>query len=433
MFFVYRAYDILSHYRKALIAALILFTAIFGVSVLLRGAIGKPYRTDVTVFMRAAQAAQAGQDIYDAKTERQWNYVYLPLLAVLLKPAAQLPLWVVVPAWYLLSMAMLAGTVVFTARLSTGVRAPIWRPAFLALALSLPALLNTVSRGQMGILSLFFSVGCFLLYRRKHPFLSGFLLGFAIVLKISPVFFLLGFFFIDRAWRVLAGALLAMIVFVFVIPGMVVGWDLNGEYLRTWYEAMKLATSEHAQQSQLWSQLLDPYSEDNQSFYSVLLRILGPARDQLVPGGDALVRLLSRGLGGLFLVMLSGLMVFRRIKKIKTGSFLEYALFPMLMLYASPVSEDHHYTVIYLLFVAAFYLLEDIRLSREARRGVAVAIWVCAFSVLLGMIFDPLNAVGAMVWGTLVLWLTLWFAHLFSILKYSAEAGMASDQYSGGE
>jgi len=43
-----------------------------------------PYRTDLTVFLRAAKAIELNQNIYDAKTMRQWNYVYLPLLAVLL-------------------------------------------------------------------------------------------------------------------------------------------------------------------------------------------------------------------------------------------------------------------------------------------------------------------------------------------------------------
>jgi hypothetical protein len=418
---VYKAYDFLRHYRKALTAALVVFVAVFGISVLLRGAVGKPYRTDVTVFMRAAQAVDAGQDIYDAKTERQWNYVYLPLLAVLLWPAAQVPLWVIVPVWYLLSMAMLAGTVICTARLSSSTGSPmVWRSAILALVLSLPAMLNTISRGQLGVLSLFFAVLCFLLYQRKRCFLAGFLLGFAIVLKISPLFFILGFFFMERAWRVLAGALLAMLLFVFLIPGTLVGWEHNLEYLRTWLEAMRLATSKLAQQSQLWSQLLDPYAEDNQSFYSVFMRLFGPAPEQFVAGADALVRLLSRGLAIVLLVLLSGVMVLRGIKKTSAGRFLEYSLFPMLMLYASPVSEGHHYTVVYLLFAAAFYAITDVTLDLKSRRWIEAAIWICAFSFLLGMIFDPLNYKGAMVWGTLVLWLTLLIVHGFRILKHPA-------------
>ncbi|MBP9865426.1 MAG: DUF2029 domain-containing protein [Candidatus Omnitrophica bacterium] len=432
MVFVYKIYDFLSRYRKALLAALVLFIAIFGISVLLRGAVGKPYRTDVTVFLRAAQAVDAGQDIYDAKTERQWNYVYLPLLAVLLRPAAHLPLWVVVPAWYALSMAMLAGTVIFTSRLCSSGQ-PVWRPALLALVFSLPATLNAVSRGQLGVLSLFFAVWCFLLYREKRAFLAGFLLGFAVVLKISPVLFLFGFFFFERAWRVLAGALLACILFVFVIPGALVGWEQNLEYLRTWFETMRLATSQLAQQSQLWAQLLDPYSEDNQSLYSVLLRLLGPARDHFSPGSDMFVRGVSRGLAGVLLLMASGGMLLRGFKKINRGRLLEYSLFPMVMLYASPVSEDHHYTVIYLLYAAAFYLLADGELSVKVRRWIEAAVWICALSVLLGMIFDPLNFVGAMVWGTLVLWLTLFFVQFFRVLKLPAVIHGPGDVSNGGE
>jgi len=433
MVFVYKVYDFLSRYRKALLAALIVFVTVFGISVLLRGAIGKPYRTDVTVFLRAAQAVDARQDIYDAKTERQWNYVYLPLLAVLLWPAAYLPLWAAVLLWYLISMAMLAGTVIFTGRFCRDGPRPVWSPALLALVLALPALLNTVSRGQMGVLSLFFAALCFLLYRKNRCFLAGILLGFAIVLKISPVFFLLGFFFFERAWRVLAGALLAFVLFVFIIPGALVGWELNLQYLRTWFEAMRLATSEQAQQSQLWSQLLDPYSEDNQSFYSVLLRLLGPARDQFTAGSDVFVRLLARGSAAILLALLSGVMVLRHLKKIKAGLFLEYSLFPMLMLYASPVSEDHHYTVLYLLFAAAFYLLRDVNLSGASRKGIEAAIWICAVSVLLGMISDSLNAFGAMVWGTLVLWLALWTVHFMRILKYPAGAKPAGEGCNLGE
>lgn len=432
MFFVYQSYQFLSQYRKVLLAALILFVTLFGVSVLLRGAVGKPYRTDVTVFLRAAQAVELRQDIYDAKTERQWNYVYLPLLAVLLRPVAHWPLWVVVPAWYLISMAMLAGTVICTARLSA--RGPhVYRAAILALVLSSPAMLNTVSRGQLGVLSLFFAILAFVLYHRQRCFLAGFLLGFAIVLKISPILFLLGFFFLERAWRVLAGVLFGFILFIFLIPSAVVGWEHNLEYLRTWFEAMRLATSQFAQQSQLWAQLLDPYSEDNQSVYSVLLRLAGPARDQFVAGSDTAVRLFSRVFGGVLLLMLSGMMCLRAVKKMKTGRFIEYALFPMVMLYASPVSEDHHYTVIYLMFAAAFYFIADTDLNPSVRRAVEIAMWVCTASVLLGMIFDPLNFGGAMLWGTMVLWLTLFFVQFFRVFKNSSNGSQLSVKCGEGE
>ena len=424
MFFVYRTYDFLSRYRKALLAALIVFIIAFGVSVLLRGAIGEPYRTDMTVFIRAAQAVDAGTDIYDAKTERQWNYVYLPLLAILLRPCAHLPLWFSVLAGYVLSAAMLAGTVYAAKCLDLG-KITAWRPAVLALVFSLPVMLNTMARGQLGILSLFFAVVCFVLYQKKRHFLAGFLLGFAIVLKISPVFFLLGFFFLQKAWRVLAGAALAALIFILIVPAAAVGWDRNLTYLQTWFEAMRLATSKFAQQSQLWGQLLDPYAEDNQSFYSVMMRLWGPARDQLVPGADTMVRFAARGLALLLLALLAGAMLLRQRKNIQKGLFLEYALFSMVMLYASPVSESHHYTTVYLLFLTALSLLAGPSLGLAARRWVEAALWIAVGSLLLGMIFDSLNYAGAFVWGTFFLWAVLWIVHLSKIL--TADRRSAND------
>lgn len=421
---IYRAYAFLSRYQKILFAALIIFAVLFSVNVLFRGAIGEPYRTDAAVFVRAAQAVDAGTDIYDAKTERHWNYVYLPLLSILLWPFAHLPLWCAVMLIYWLSAAMLAGTVFWGARLEAQ-PAPVWRPAVLALIFTLPVMLNTMARGQMGILSLFFAVLCFVLYRRNQHLAAGFLLGFAIVLKISPVFFLLGFFLIERAWKVLAGAALAFAIFILLFPAAAVGWEKNLQYLQTWFEAMSLATSQQAQQSQLWAQLLDPYAEDNQSFYSVMMRLWGPERGEFTAGADQAVRLASRGLSLLLIGALGSVMLYRQSKGSRRGLFLEYSLFPMLMLYASPVSEGHHYTVLYLPVLAALLILQTPRKS-PAFPWIQAAMGAAVLGLLLGMIFDPLNHAGAFVWSSLVLWLALLSVHALRIHKETKGAGIST-------
>ncbi len=223
----------------------------------------------------------------------------------------------------------------------------------------------------------------------------------------------------------MAGAAAGGIVFTLLVPAAVLGWGKNLHFVHNWFQIMALGASPQAQTSQLWAQLLDPYAHDNQSFYAVALRLWGPSAEQLQPGADAALRLWVRAAGLLLLGVLSGVSFYRKQLKIERGIFLEYALFPMAMLYLSPVSEAHHYTVVYLPVLAALWLLEEPEASKGGRIFLEGVLWFAALAVFLGLVFHPLNHAGAYVWGTLALWLGLLVHHG---LELKVIAGMERQQ-----
>lgn len=378
-----------------------------GISTFYRGAISPKQRTDLTVYLKAAEMIPIGRanHIYGIETERHWHYVYSPLLAVLLVPVVKLPLGVNVLLAYLLSIGALAGTL-FLSRSCTDKRGEAGWQLTLSSILCLPLFLNTLSRAQFGILMLFFSILVFYCYLKRWKFLAGFLLAFAVTLKISPLAFAVFFFLFKKEWKVLISALLGAALFCFVFPSLVIGFSMNWELLKTWHSLMAIGSSDKAHTIYLWSELFTPFANDNQSLYAVVTRLAWPSEAQFVTGSNVLIRTLTSAIGAFLL----GILFFKKLPA-KTekaqdpvGLFAEYSLYPMLMLFASPVTQIHHYTNLYLLFLAALFLLEQTPKNTLTHRSLLISFWVCAFSVFLGYVVEPLSAWGAPLWGSMLLW-----------------------------
>ncbi len=406
MNFVPKAYDFFRPHRNFFWAGIAGLVLVMAALVYFQGAMGQPKRTDVTVFVRAAQAVTHGENIYDVKTVRQWNYVYLPLLAVLFEPFARLPFWAVVMGWYALSVAMIFGLVFLAGRILDEDHRP-YPMAFTACLFCLPVILHTLARGQLGIFSLFSAALVFYLYQRGRFALAGMILGFSVVIKISPLLFLLGFFGIKRQWRLCLSAALSMVFFIFLFPALRLGMERNLSLLKFWFETMALAVSPRAQESPLWAQLLDPYAEDNQSIFAVLIRLFLP-QSLNFETGSAVYRLAARGLGGLFLAAAAALVFKNRCEKTPVRELTDFSFFPMVMLFASPASETHHYTLFYLPVLSALTLVQDARLSDGWRRAFILALAVSGGLFLTGILFNELNHYGAFVWGGLLLCGTLY-------------------------
>ncbi len=373
-----------------------------GISTVYRGGISKHQRTDFAVFVRAAQAVEANQNIYDVKTVRQWNYVYLPLLAILTVPLTYIPFPMAVFLWYVFSAG--AYVLVFKLAIRLGPNARDGFFAALAAALlSLPAFLNTLSRGQLGVLSVLFALGVFWLYLRKRDFLAGILLAFGIVLKTSPLAPLVFFFLFKRSWRVLAGCALGAVLFVLVIPSLPQGFSRNMFWLSEYFRITTYAVSDKGYDGLLWQQLVTPFAEDNQSAYAVLTRLKWGTEAAFIGHSNEAVRWVMRVLGGvlLFIAAAAGIKHSKRapVKRL----LLEYSLFPMVMLWVSPITQTHHYTVLYLLFLAgAFYLIETPPEDKRGRLFIHAGLLTGGFSFLAGLVSEPLAWWGVPVWGSMI-------------------------------
>ena len=199
-----------------------------------------------------------------------------------------------------------------------------------------------------------------------------------------------------------------MIFFVFLFPAFQLGLQRNWELLQFWFETMRVAVSPQAQQSPLWAQLLDPYAEDNQSIFAVLIRLfLPPSAD--FEAGSPVYSVIARVTAGTLLAALAALVFRQRREKDAVKELTDFGLFPMIMLFASPASEMHHYTLFYFPVLSALTLVQRERLSSGWRQMFLLALVVSGALFLLGILFGELNHFGAFVWGGLLLCGTLYF------------------------
>lgn len=394
-----------------LLAVLILFYAV-GISTVYRGAIANTKRTDLTVYLKAAEMVRIGNPghMYGVENSRHWHYIYSPLLALLLVPLSAWPLIINVILAYLLSLACLVGVILLSKYFTNRSETAPWQIA-LAGIFCLPLFLNTMTRGQLGVFILFFEVLVFYCYLKNRKVLAGIFLSFAVAMKISPLAFLYFFFLIKKEWKILTSAFLTSLFFLFVFPSFVLGMDMNWTLLTTWQKLMAQGSSDQAHQSYLWNEIFTPFADDNQSLYALLTRFFGPLEENFAKVSNAGIRFAASAFGIFLLVLLF-------LKKQpspfspqhnRVPLLAEYSLYPIAMLIASPVASLHHYTALYFLFLAALFLSEEQPLRSPRRLWLIIGVWICAFLLLGGYAIRFLKHWGSPLWGTLFLWFIVFF------------------------
>ena len=107
----------------------------------------------------------------------------------------------------------------------------------IAIVLALPPLLGDLSHNNVNIFILFLIAGCLEAYRRGWDIASGLVLGLAIACKVTPLMFL-AFFLYKRAGKVVAGCVLGLALWLVVVPGAIFGWERNLELLESWNSLM---------------------------------------------------------------------------------------------------------------------------------------------------------------------------------------------------
>jgi hypothetical protein len=214
----------------------------------------------------------AGANLYVGKNE----YPNPPVMAIVLRPFAELPPVVGAMAWFYAKVLMAVLAAVWTFRLVSpanpdregrggsaprsefaeasearrGAQTDHPRPhgrgspgqvpdavKAAAILLALPAILGDLSHNNINIFILFLLAACLELYRRRRDLASGLVLGLAIACKVTPLLFL-AYFAWKRAGRVVAGCALGLVLWLAVVPGAVFGWDRNAELLTDWYKLM---------------------------------------------------------------------------------------------------------------------------------------------------------------------------------------------------
>ncbi len=429
------------------------------------------HRTDLTVFTEAGAAFFDGRDPYRITNPRGWMYLYPPLFAILIAPLHFLqPQWQGV-TWYFLSLAMVWGCYRETVRLLRHLRvselsggrdaAKTWRwILFAALVAILLPTLDCLQRGQLGILILYLMLLGFRLVLSsgswKKAVAGGLVLALAIVFKVIPVlpvFFLIlflgarrlrhpeeadGFFrFAGTGGGVLAG----LILFVWLVPSLFIGWQSNTGHLKTWARLVgtqAVATSVEAHFS-------NPQGPRNQSLSNALYH----TGNQLVfwfseasepkpwlyndTAGRLMVSPAATHTVWAIRVLLVLLLIPVGWRMAVRGGLLDgaaaFGMACLAMLIVSPVTRGHYFMLQWpaVLFVSLW--VWNHHGSRKALLGAGIP---AALSVMhyvfitFPQMFGPLQT-GTLLLGTLGIGTALWYAGMAYYLSQSPPLDEPSD------
>jgi hypothetical protein len=231
----------------------------------------------------------------------------------------------------------------------------------------------------------------------QKPWSAGLALAGAIVLKIFPGLLLI--YWIARRRWVLAGATIVWLaVLMFVLPGAVFGIRGNAALLQRWVRTVAMPANRPDQSTGdvRYSQMISPYIDRNQSVQALAIRWIAGSREETADRSrEPLARRVAMGIN-LTLLLVSAWAFCRGGK----GQVLmEVCVVILLMLFMSPVSWSHNYTVLVLPLGTALAL----GFGANAR-PMRWAMIVFGIAVLLALTVRPAHTFGGLLAGTLVLW-----------------------------
>ena len=256
-----RLFDGLSPAERLGLVALGGLAVAFGLLVEVRSAFLQAHRTDLPIYLGAAQAVRSGGDPYAFVSERSCHYNYPPLLAILLTPLAGaapaaegpagLPFVLAVALWYGLGLtAALWGAHQLARALEAtspdpAVRAQPagcrrwWLLRLVPFLVCLPGVGRTLSLGQIDLVVLALLCATAAAAVRRQSARAGLWLSGAVCLKLIPAFLLL-YPLYRRDGRWLAGCAVGVAVGWGLVPAAVWGPARAWQEQRRWAEVVLL-------------------------------------------------------------------------------------------------------------------------------------------------------------------------------------------------
>jgi alpha-1,2-mannosyltransferase len=394
----------------------------------LRSAFLKRPMTDLQVYLRTAWAVRSGADLYQVTDDNGWHYNYPPLLAILLTPLADPPPYVArdgippfgvsVAIWYWLSVGCLVWGVHTLCRAleqtasDDSIRSQPpgcgrWRLLrFLPVLACLPAIGQTLVRGQVNLLvfaSLCGFIAAIVRGRRVH---AGIWLAGAICLKVIPALLLI-YPLWKRDFRCLAGCALGLVIGLGAIPAAVLGPQCTLSYFEEWTEVMlRPALGQGEDQSRV-KELINVRATDSQSPLVLLHNAIYPDRETRPFEASTGVRWGHRLIAASMTLMTLLAAGWSRKSNPQREALTLGALI-IVMVLASPVCHLHYFCLTLPLIIGML----AVAMTRQdsARRLysilglLAVNILCTTLPIFPGM--DLLRDHGLATVGTLLLWAT---------------------------
>ena len=225
---------------------------------------------DYPLWYWAGQQVLHGLNLY--RTDGQpFDFIYPPLSAVLLAIPAwfgKIPLYLClclmnVIAWWL--------TILYVNAMTGSGRTPgMWLfalPGFVTITW----VFDMFDLGQPNLVLLALMLYGFWSMQHQRPWMAGGMFALATAIKVFPVA-VLPYLVWRRQWAALAGMLVFLGVFLFVVPAPVRGFQSNIAELKTWYQGMVASSSEKGfgqRDEQNWSWV-------NQSIIAMTHRLTRP-------------------------------------------------------------------------------------------------------------------------------------------------------------
>ncbi|MGC8541836.1 MAG: glycosyltransferase family 87 protein [Phycisphaerae bacterium] len=410
--------------RWGLIALLIGIFA-FGCVTEVRSAFLKRRMTDVDTYFRAAWAVRVHKDPYNVTDTNGWHYNYPPLLATLLYPLADapakfsraglLPYPVSVAIWFLISIGCIWwGSHALAEALEKTSTDPAvrnmprfcrrwWALRIIPILVCLPAIGRAVVRGQVNsvLLMLFCFAGAALATRKR--FWAGFANGLAAALKVFPGFLIL--YGISRLrWTYLVGMAAALVVGLFVIPGIIMG----PQHMMAGYQRFAQVVLEPAfglnHNTSRDKELLDVNKTDSTSFEAMIDHTVYLGRH--APAPAKWMKLAHWGISAV-LVAITLLVEFLRRKDDPIFRNLFLGVLITIMMPIIPICHPHYFCMV--LPLVTVLLAARWEHDRTLPLGGALG-WVLIFfaaSHIMTVLPPPfyiLRGLGLVTYSALVLW-----------------------------
>ncbi len=226
---------------------------------------------DYPLWFWAGQQVLQGKDLYPSDPRAYFDFIYPPMPAVLLA----IPSWFGKMALYiclsLLNAAAWWITAIYSnAMTGSGKAANQWlfaAPGFASITFAF----DMFDLGQPNLMLLAMMLYGFWLLQHERPWMAGSMFALATAIKVFPIA-VLPYLVWRRHWTAVAGTVIYLGVFLFVLPAPVRGFQHNVTELKTWYQGMVGTSSERGfgqRDEQNWSWV-------NQSIIAVTHRLTRP-------------------------------------------------------------------------------------------------------------------------------------------------------------
>ncbi len=335
---------------------------------------------------------------------------YPPFFSLLFAPLVPLPTIIGASLWFWLSLGLAVASAYLCAVTIGGSAEVRQHKALVILPLLLTAGIigSNLETAQVNTVTLFVVCLALLAFRKRADLAAGGLLGVATALKLTPGLFVL-YFLYKKAYRVVVGAGLAVIVCWLLIPPLVFGSANFGQIMVGWYDIVSGFIAEGT-----LAEGLQGFRDTNQSLSAAFHRYFTevPARWNRGGTGSLYVNLFSLSLGTadrLIKAMVLAILIFLAAicrtpiaERERPALSLEYSLIWIATLFVSPISWINHYVFLLFPYAAAVYYVRTKPASPDTARLLFYAA-LASFLLVSSSAWRLMQAFSLPVLGAIVL------------------------------